>query len=182
MDFMEHTIPVRIACAQSCVPGCWRERQNKTHDHTHSTRSPTSFSSSPNIPVCSCMKDILQPFIGCHSLLCVAAFLLHLPCCDSLRSSVYREEERWFCHWLPRGRPHWSIWPNCAKSPVWGEWNRSQTLVGQQEAWHCRDVCLNTLRCARCTSSMNYHFELVLIRWDALFLAISNPVCKLARG
>lgn len=46
------------------------------------------------------------------------------------------------------------------KTPVWGEWNRSKTSVGQQEGWHCRDVCLNMLRCSHRTNSINYHFEL----------------------
>lgn len=163
MDFIEHTFPVRFSAAPPGIPWCGGENQNKTHDRRHSTRSPPSFSPSVNLPGCGCMKGILQRFIGYRSLLGAAAMLLPLPYCDNSRSDVYREEERWFCHWLPRGQPHWSIWPNCANPCV----RRMEPLtdIGWQTGSMALQRCLFKGAPLRpllpCTNSRNSHFEQV---------------------
>lgn len=132
----------------------------------------------PTIPVCSCMKGIFQPFIGDHSLLGVAAFLFHLPCCDNLRRNVYREEEQWLCHWLPWGQPHWSIWPNCAENLCVGRME-PLTDIGWPAGSMTLQRCLfkhAPLR-GHCANSINYHYEPVLIQWQAICLSISNCMC-----
>lgn len=184
MDFIEHTFPVRFSGAPPGIPWCGGENQNKTHDRRHSTRSPPSFSPSVNLPGCGCMKGISQRFIGYRSLLGAAAMLLPLPYCDNSRSDVYREEERWFCHWLPRGQPHWSIWPNCANPCV--RRMEPPTDIGWQTGSMALQRCLFKRAPLRpllpCTNTRNSNFEQVLIQRQAFSFAISDHVRKLAHG